>query len=1637
MVCFSNQSDYLDVAAPGSVILSASNASGGSSITSMSGTSMAAPMVAGLAALVLDADPTLTPAEVRQIIRDGATDLGAAGFDRGYGYGVIDAINTLQIISPCTGDPDCDDGLWCNGAETCVSQACQPGTDPCPGQSCDEVNDQCVAAPTVVYEWTMNTNPGWTTQGLWAWGQPTGGGGDHGGVDPTSGFTGSNVFGYNLSGDYENSLAETHLTTGAIDCGDLEEVSVDFRRWLGVEQPTYDHAYFRISTNGSTWTTLWENGAEVADTSWSLQSFDISSIADGVSTVYLRWTMGTTDGSWQYCGWNIDDVQIWGRDTSGGCLDNEDCDDGLWCNGAETCDAGTCLAGTAVNCNDGVDCTTDSCNEGTDSCDNVADDGYCDDGLWCNGAETCDSVFDCQTGSAPNCNDGVDCTTDSCNEGTDSCDNVADDGYCDDGLWCNGAETCDSVFDCQTGSAPNCNDGVDCTTDSCNEGTDSCDNVADDGYCDDGLWCNGAEVCDVALDCQAGGDPCPGQLCDEVGDVCIDCQNDGDCADGVYCNGAETCTGGVCQPGTAVDCNDGVGCTDDSCNEGTDSCDNIPNDALCDNGQYCDGAEACDALLDCQRGTTVDCDDAVDCTIDSCNETTDSCDNVADDGYCDDGVFCNGVETCNVVLDCQTGGDPCPGQLCDEAGDVCVDCFVNGDCDDGLFCNGAETCSGGTCQAGSDPCPGQSCNETTDTCETVECIDAGDCDDGSDCTVDTCVDGVCYNDCTLEVSSFPYTEGFESGWGDWANVGGDDMDWTRRTGSTPSSSTGPSGAHGGTYYAYTESSSPNYPTKTAILEGPCFDLAGTSDAELTFWYHMYGTAMGTLNVEVSEDCVAWTNVWSLSGNQGNAWYEANVDLTAYAGSTITIRFRGVTGSSYTSDMTIDDLSLTVTPAITCVDDGDCDDGLFCNGAETCVGEICRPGGDPCPMQGCDEVSDICVPCVVDGDCDDGNDCTVDTCSGGVCFNECATEVSSFPYAEGFESGWGDWLNVAGDGMDWTRQTGSTPSSNTGPSGAHGGSYYVYTESSSPNYPSVTALVEGPCFDLTDASDAELTFWYHMYGTAMGTLYVEVTEDCVTWTDIWSLSGNQGNTWYQATVDLTAYAGSTITIRFRSVTGSSYTSDICVDDILITATLGPECTIPADCDDGLYCNGVEDCVTGSCVAGTAVDCGDGVGCTVDSCNEATDSCDHVATDGLCDNGQYCDGAETCDALLDCQAGTTVNCDDGVDCTIDSCNEATDACDNVTDDGYCDDGLFCNGAETCHATLDCQAGSDPCTAFLGCDEGTDTCVECFGDGDCDDGLFCNGAETCSGGTCQAGSDPCPGQGCDEVNDECLTGPTAQLEADTILVGGSYVTVNLTHTYVNPVVVCSVQYEDSTTPVVARVSDVTATSFDVRLVNPSGGAVAIEYVHYVVVEEGTWTIDGVAVEAQTYLSTVTDENNSWVGESQTYGQSYTTPVVLGQVMSENDAGWSVFWCQGTARTNPPVAAAIRTGKTVCEDTDTTRADETIGFIVFEAGHGTIGGVAFEALLGADTVLGVTNSPPYAYTFSTAFATAPAVAVTTMAGMDGNNGGWSQTHGTTAASATTLYLSIDEDQIGDTERNHTSEQVGYVVFESAIVYP
>ncbi len=157
------------------------------------------------------------------------------------------------------------------------------------------------------FEFTLDTNPGWTGQGAWAFGVPQGNT-----DDPSSGFTGQNVWGYNLSGDYTDNLGTRDLFTPALDMSGLTGATLEFQRWLAVESSQFDNADVFVSNDGLTRDVLWQNGGTSVDAAWVPMSLDISGTADGESAVQLGWRMGGTDSSVTYGGWNIDDVRVTG-----------------------------------------------------------------------------------------------------------------------------------------------------------------------------------------------------------------------------------------------------------------------------------------------------------------------------------------------------------------------------------------------------------------------------------------------------------------------------------------------------------------------------------------------------------------------------------------------------------------------------------------------------------------------------------------------------------------------------------------------------------------------------------------------------------------------------------------------------------------------------------------------------------------------------------------------------------------------------------------------------------------------------------------------------------------------------------------------------------------------------------------------------------------------------------------------------------------------------------------------------------------------------------------------------------------------------------------------------------------------------
>ncbi len=487
--------------------------------------------------------------------------------------------------------------------------------------------------------------------------------------------------------------------------------------------------------------------------------------------------------------------------------------------------------------------------------------------------------------------------------------------------------------------------------------------------------------------------------------------------------------------------------------------------------------------------------------------------------------------------------------------------------------------------------------------------------------------------CGSTITSYPYVENFESSIGGWTQDTGDNFEWTRDSGGTGSTGTGPSTGNGDTWYMYIEASSPNFPSLTANLESPCFDLTGEVSAQFTFNYHMYGADVGTLNVDLSTDNGSTypTNLWTQSGtvqtNHANPYITVNLDLTPYVGQVIKLRFSGTSGADATngwsSDIAIDNVSLATTSITqeivisgnaTPITDGDTtpsttDDTDFGNvnlvyGVTSVTNtftidnigslDLNLTGASPYVTISGTNAADFTLtanpttPISASGSTsfditfdpsavgvrtatlsianDDSNENPYNFDIQGIGVDACASSVSTFPYTEDFETNSvGAWAQDTGDDFDWTVNSGGTGSTGTGPSAAGGGTYYIYTEASSPNENS-TANLESPCFDLTGLANPEFSFSYHMYGANMGTLNIDVSTDGgTTYTTVWTQSGQVQtlgtDAWNPVTISLVPYIGQVVKIRIQGNTGINYESDMAVDDIsLIDLPPAPEMNV---------------------------------------------------------------------------------------------------------------------------------------------------------------------------------------------------------------------------------------------------------------------------------------------------------------------------------------------------------------------------------------------------------------------------------------------------------------------------------------------
>ena len=323
-----------------------------------------------------------------------------------------------------------------------------------------------------------------------------------------------------------------------------------------------------------------------------------------------------------------------------------------------TPDGGPCCE-TNEHCDDGNDCTTDTCNaDGTCTHTSRPANTPCDDGMFCNGSDQCDSAGNCTLHAGDPCSTGNECST-TCNESADTCFDPAGTACTDDGEVC--------------------------TRDVC-DGNGTCTHPGGLGgtACQDNVFCNGADTCDNNGGCTVhAGDPCLS------GDECADSCNEAD----KNCFDANTtlCT------------DDGNACTNDMC-DGAGSCGHPPKAATspCDDGMFCNGTDSCDGAGNCSMHTGDPCLSGDECA-DSCNEVDNNCFDANTTACTDD-------------------GNACTDDVCDGAG-ACShpDLAPGTSCDDGLFCNGADTCMAGACIHAGDPCLSGNdcsnrCDDVADTC---------------------------------------------------------------------------------------------------------------------------------------------------------------------------------------------------------------------------------------------------------------------------------------------------------------------------------------------------------------------------------------------------------------------------------------------------------------------------------------------------------------------------------------------------------------------------------------------------------------------------------------------------------------------------------------------------------------------------------------------------------------------------------------------------------------------------------------------------------------------------------------------------------------------------------------------------------
>jgi hypothetical protein len=430
--------------------------------------------------------------------------------------------------------------------------------------------------------------------------------------------------------------------------------------------------------------------------------------------------------------------------------------------------------------------------------------------------------------------------------------------------------------------------------------------------------------------------------------------------------------------------------------------------------------------------------------------------------------------------------------------------------------------------------------------------------------------------------SAPYLQNFDNFFPVcWLQDSTDEFDWSLNSGPTPSNQfgTGPTDdITGGGNYIYTEASDPRDQGDEAILYTDSINISSLTNPELSFYYHMYGDDMGDLDIEIF-DGTSYTNIFTLSGDQGDQWYEQNLPINSTS-NVVIFRLKGTIGGDYSGDISIDNFEVREAP--TCpkvllstinasnISSSGSEISWTAGGNETAWNIEYGPSGfaqnngtlvsvstNPYTVNGLSPNTDYDF--YIQAYCSSTD---LSFWSGPYSFTtSCA--LNTAPYFENFDVAFPIcWVQEISDEFDWSLNSGPPPTLQngfqTGPlDDVTGGGNYIYTEASNPRDLGDEAILFTNSIDISSLTNPELNFYYHMYGADMGDLDIELF-DGTNYINIFTLSGDQGDQWFQQSLPITT-SSNLITFRITGTIGDGWSSDMAIDNFEVREA--PTCPAP--------------------------------------------------------------------------------------------------------------------------------------------------------------------------------------------------------------------------------------------------------------------------------------------------------------------------------------------------------------------------------------------------------------------------------------------------------------------------------------------